>query len=726
MASTSNLNNTDIEQHAFISVRLVTMDHYMAEPITSDLDPVYSSFRSSPVRKVPVLRIFGPTINGQKTCLHIHGILPYMFVPKPEEADDSFPYKLAASLDKALNISMLAGLNNEESDSKRTKNPQEHVFKIIEVRARPFYGYHPREHSFYKIFFYNPWLVKRAADILQNGAVMGRVLQPHFSHIPYTLQFMMDYNLQGMNMIHLRHCLFRRNKNILGSTPTENKTYLSSSFLQNRVNSNELDNSISQCYFDIRQPPANQFLLPDTIQRMSISELEIDAVAVDILNTNEDLMSQTLCLPEGMSLSLTPPMMKSKRATLAGKKKKLTNPGLEALWQDERMRRATLLAGTLDEDAESLSPPDSPPRNRTSDWKSDSQQFWEERYSLMVEDMKNKGMLDEKEDPNDKDPDSTANFLKKVNKSGPLYTNEKNVDQIVYPVEISDDESQSLQEATALDSHVCSLSQSILCTPQLSKSTSMQKKEVKRNKLSLRKKKLSLDESIIDEDILSQTISESFSQTEEDKNIHYFDEDEAELMDLLSELGKERTMAAQIKSKDPESTSRHEQNDPTTSEMFATPSQVLTKRQFEEDLKDTLEMSQVWDSDPVFEGRLENKGTAEKYNDMQLPLSPVSQTSSSNVEHLEDNIDDYDIFSSSQPGGISEGLSDRQIIAGDDDDFFVSSQPNSPALNAPSTSKQARVTYKQKKKTSNISTKDEEGKDWEDDSFWNAIDFENL
>ena len=115
MASAGNVEMSEMEQNAFISVRLVTMDHYMAEPLTSDLDPVYSSFRSSPVKKVPILRVFGPTGNGQKTCLHIHGILPYMFVPKPEEADASFPFRLAVSLDKALNISLFAGLKEESS-----------------------------------------------------------------------------------------------------------------------------------------------------------------------------------------------------------------------------------------------------------------------------------------------------------------------------------------------------------------------------------------------------------------------------------------------------------------------------------------------------------------------------------------------------------------------------------------------------------------------------------
>ena len=38
-------------------------------------------------------------------------------------------------------------------------------------------------------------------ELLQNGAVMDKLLQPHESHINYVLQFMMDYNLQGMNTV---------------------------------------------------------------------------------------------------------------------------------------------------------------------------------------------------------------------------------------------------------------------------------------------------------------------------------------------------------------------------------------------------------------------------------------------------------------------------------------------------------------------------------------------
>merc|ERR1712203_421265 len=172
--------------------------------------------------------------------------------------------------------------------------------------------------------------------------------------------------------IHLRHCLFRRDRNFVGLT-SESKNKKSA--VDSSYNKNEKNEGIDSKNYNIQKPPANEYLLPENVERMSVSEIEIDAVAADILNTNDDLMSQTFALPEEMSpLSLTPPLMKSKHAILSGKKKKLTNPGLEALWIDERMRRATLLTDNED-DKESLSPPDSPPRNRTSDWKSESQIF---------------------------------------------------------------------------------------------------------------------------------------------------------------------------------------------------------------------------------------------------------------------------------------------------------------------------------------------------------------
>ena len=290
--------------------------------------------------------------------------------------------------------------------------------------------------------------------------------------------------------------------------------------------------------------------------------------------------------------------MKSRRATKAGKKKKLTNPGLEALWEDERLRRATLLAGLIDEeDAESLSPPDSPPRNRDSDWKSDSQQFWEDRLANVIKQMEEKGMLDDGNDDQDsEDPDSTANYFTKMNrKPGSSKPNVTSDDPVVYPAEICDDEeSQFLQAATALDVHVSSLSQTILATPEVRKPIPSEKNKTET-------KTRLFHDSVIDEEILSQTISDSLSQKEESESVQYFDEDEIELMDLLNELGKERISADNASATKNEKVSTEDDIDADSKVSLLTPKQILTQKQFEEDVQQTLEMSQIWDSDPLFD-----------------------------------------------------------------------------------------------------------------------------
>lgn len=52
-------------------------------------------------------------------------------------------------------------------------------------------------------------LVPRLAELLPAGVLMGTVLQPHEAHIPFVLQFMIDYNLYGMNLVHFSSIRFR-------------------------------------------------------------------------------------------------------------------------------------------------------------------------------------------------------------------------------------------------------------------------------------------------------------------------------------------------------------------------------------------------------------------------------------------------------------------------------------------------------------------------------------
>ena len=111
---------------AVFSIRIFTVDYYMSKPVPK-LDVCYSPFRKTCVKRVPVLRIFGPTPAGQKTCLHIHGVFPYLYVPYDgSQPVDNYLREFANSIDKAVN----ASIGESAGTSSATLWHQQTVFKI--------------------------------------------------------------------------------------------------------------------------------------------------------------------------------------------------------------------------------------------------------------------------------------------------------------------------------------------------------------------------------------------------------------------------------------------------------------------------------------------------------------------------------------------------------------------------------------------------------------------
>uniref|UniRef100_A0A0A9YQE3 DNA polymerase zeta catalytic subunit n=1 Tax=Lygus hesperus TaxID=30085 RepID=A0A0A9YQE3_LYGHE len=177
-----------------LSLKIVSVDSYLAKPLTG-YDLIYSSFTSTGISQVPILRVFGITSTGSKGCIHVHGVFPYLYVPVPkgEENVDGFKHYLAKHLNDAINSSM---------DFNKSAEGQ-NIFKITVVRGIPFYGFHSESEDFFKIYLFRPFLVRKCASLLQSGAICGRKFQPHEAHIPFTQQFFIDYNLYGMSPINL-------------------------------------------------------------------------------------------------------------------------------------------------------------------------------------------------------------------------------------------------------------------------------------------------------------------------------------------------------------------------------------------------------------------------------------------------------------------------------------------------------------------------------------------
>ncbi|CAG9858268.1 unnamed protein product [Phyllotreta striolata] len=216
--------------------RIVNMDYYMSSP-TQGFDQNYSEFRGTAITQVPVIRLFGSNPVGEKVCLHVHGVFPYFYIPFDGSQDpNSLMYKIATSIDKSVNISL-----------NQATSTMQHVYKITLVKGIPMYGYHAKEHQFFKINLYNPLLLRKVTALVMNESTLGKLYQPHEAHLNFILQFMIDFNLHGMSNIIL-------------------------SKLKYRHGSKDVD---------------PELLLPPFINKISVCELEADCLAEDILNRNE-------------------------------------------------------------------------------------------------------------------------------------------------------------------------------------------------------------------------------------------------------------------------------------------------------------------------------------------------------------------------------------------------------------------------------------------------------
>lgn len=181
------------------------MDYYLDSPIP-EFDPTVRELDECNIQNIPIIRIFGSTSKGEKVCAHIHGVLPYLFVIAPYmECDDEiekFGRLLAYSVEKGLNLS---------SNSKTEKF--ERVHSVQTVKGLRMYGYSRSENVFYKLFLYDPADLKRVSTLLLEGAILNTVFQPHQVHVPYNLQFLIDFNLRGMDYLKSKRAKQREDAN---------------------------------------------------------------------------------------------------------------------------------------------------------------------------------------------------------------------------------------------------------------------------------------------------------------------------------------------------------------------------------------------------------------------------------------------------------------------------------------------------------------------------------
>ncbi|PKA58464.1 DNA polymerase delta catalytic subunit [Apostasia shenzhenica] len=303
MASQSDSN--------IFSVRIVSLDYCMSPPIP-DLDFCYSSFQGAKVEEVPVIRIYGATPAGQKTCLHVHGVVFFILViwdislgfkytvffvifePAPLSVCSIVLIPSCAWLGIVLGwlVYKLGYSENSPGSSswqEGLEDTSHHVKASLQEVDKPQcqqLGKARDSVALVEMHFKN--ILHRDN---KDGSVLSKSLQPYESHIPYHLQFLVDYNLYGMSHLHASKVKFRspvpdchnaasacherydKQANRSRHTCVESKLWLSSSVSSVLVwqDSTSYHDSLDNKYIHLTR-------------RQSTCELEADASAEDIIN----------------------------------------------------------------------------------------------------------------------------------------------------------------------------------------------------------------------------------------------------------------------------------------------------------------------------------------------------------------------------------------------------------------------------------------------------------
>jgi DNA polymerase zeta len=218
-----------------LEIKLVQIDYYKARKFQRR-EPGVDGLRAKNYVNSPVVRVFGVTPGGQAMCIHVHGALPYFYVEfkdedlrdvvgsymrengdvgcrTPQEQAGVYVMLFQKALNVALHEQRVASYESYAAEDNVTGQSGVKIDRFVSdvqlVRGTPFYGFHRQECVWMKVYMYDPAYVKKAANVLMSGAIFGKTFQPHESHIPFLLQFKIDYNLYGMGWIKLKNVTFR-------------------------------------------------------------------------------------------------------------------------------------------------------------------------------------------------------------------------------------------------------------------------------------------------------------------------------------------------------------------------------------------------------------------------------------------------------------------------------------------------------------------------------------
>uniref|UniRef100_A0A668S683 DNA polymerase delta catalytic subunit n=1 Tax=Oreochromis aureus TaxID=47969 RepID=A0A668S683_OREAU len=168
----------------------IDLDYYLGETV--------AGMPGQSQGKVPIIRMFGVTDNGNSVCCHVHGFAPYFYVPAP----NGFTSAHLVEFQKELNSAVLKDMRSNKDNISVT------VLAVDITRKESMYGYHgKRIIDFLRITMAMPRLIAPAKRLLEQGFKFSHFptsnYQSYEANIDFEIRFMVDSDVVGCCWIEL-------------------------------------------------------------------------------------------------------------------------------------------------------------------------------------------------------------------------------------------------------------------------------------------------------------------------------------------------------------------------------------------------------------------------------------------------------------------------------------------------------------------------------------------
>ncbi|XP_064545530.1 DNA polymerase delta catalytic subunit [Drosophila montana] len=153
---------------------------------------------------VPVVRMFGVTMEGNSVCCHVHGYCPYFYITAPRD----FEQRHCSEMHEALDKKVIADMRSNKD------NVQEAVLAVELVQRLNIHGYQGDDKQTYiKITVALPRFVAAASRLLKKEVIMGNFdfqdCRAFENNIDFDIRFMVDTHVVGCNWIELPSGVWR-------------------------------------------------------------------------------------------------------------------------------------------------------------------------------------------------------------------------------------------------------------------------------------------------------------------------------------------------------------------------------------------------------------------------------------------------------------------------------------------------------------------------------------